>query len=254
MFASALKLSEKRMKKIDFSLILPCYNEGPTFEGNVELILKELKKLRTSWEIFFVEDKSEDDTKASVEEIVKKVKNCSAIYHRKNEGRGKSVKDGITASRGAICGFMDVDCEISPAYIPIFVSEAEKGYDVVVAQRFYESKLRFLNRVVASKLYSLIVKRFLNIPIRDTEAGFKFFNRLKILPVIAKTYDKGWFWDTEICAVSHVMELKIAQVPVLFIKRNDKKSTVKILGDSIDYMIKIIRFKKEFEKMKSRTN
>lgn len=240
------------MSKVEVSLILPCYNEGPTFENNVELILKELKKHRSSWEIIFVEDKSKDDTKSSVEKFVKKLKNCSAIYHRKNEGRGKSVKDGIAQSSGEICGFMDVDCEISPAYIPIFVSEIKKGHDVAVANRYYESGLKNLVRVVASKLYSLIVKQFLNIPIKDTEAGFKFFKRSAILPVVAKTHDKGWFWDTEICAVSYVAGLKIAQVPVLFIKRGDKKSSVKILNDSIDYLIKIIRFKKEFETMKRR--
>lgn len=240
--------------KIDLSIIIPCYNEGPTFDESVELILREVKKIKSSWEIIFVEDKSLDNTKTSIVKFTKKIKNCRAIYHRKNEGRGKSVKDGMIHSRGRICGFMDVDCEISPAYIPIFVSEIERGYDVVVAQRFYESGLKNLIRVAASKLYSLLVQQFLNLPIRDTEAGFKFFNRIRIMPVIAKTHDKGWFWDTEICAVSHILGLKIAQVPVLFVKRGDKKSTVKILNDSIDYLIKIIRFKKEFEKMKKRSN
>ena len=239
------------MSKVALSLILPCYNEGPTFEKSVGLILKELKKNKRSWEIIFVEDRSRDDTKAAVEKLTRNIKNSRAIYHRKNEGRGKSVRDGIALSRGTICAFMDVDCEISPAFIPLFVSEVEKGYDIVVAQRFYESGLKNLNRVAASRLYSFIVKIFLDLPIGDTEAGFKFFNRIKILPIIARTRDKGWFWDTEICAVSYVSGLKIAQVPVLFVKRNDKKSTVKILRDSFDYLVKIIIFKKEFEKMKS---
>lgn len=242
------------MSKVEISLILPCYNEGPTFEESVEAILRELKKIKSSWEIIFVEDKSLDNTKASIEKFTKKIKNSRAIYHRKNEGRGKSVKDGIIHSRGSICGFMDVDCEISPAFIPIFVGEVEKGYDAAFAERFYESGLKNLVRVAASKLYALLVQQFLNLPIRDTEAGFKFFNRISIMPVIAKTHDKGWFWDTEICAVSHILELKIAQVPVLFVKRSDKKSTVNILNDSIDYLIKIIKFKKEFKKMKKRFN
>lgn len=237
-----------------FSLILPCYNEGPTFEKSVEKIIRELKKIKVSWEVIFVEDKSQDNTKAKIEKIVLNHRGCRAIYHKKNEGRGKCVKDGIRASKGEICAYMDVDCEISPEYINIFVSEIKKGYDVVVAQRFYESSLKFISRVIASRLYSQIVKKFLNIPIKDTEAGFKFFNRSKILPVITKTHANGWFWDTEICAVSHIFGLKIAQVPVLFIKRGDKKSTVKIFSDSFNYIFKIISFKKEYEKMKSKVS
>lgn len=242
------------MPRVEVTLILPCYNEGPTFEKSVETIIAELRKLKLSWEVIFVDDKSQDATKASVEKIVNKVSNCKAVYHQKNEGRGKCVKDGIARSAGDICGFMDVDCEISPAFIPIFVSEIKKGNDVALANRFYEAGFQNLVRVAASKLYSMIVKLMLNIPLKDTEAGFKFFKRSSILPVVAKTHDKGWFWDTEICAVSYAMGLRIAQVPVLFIKRSDKKSTVKILEDSIDYLIKIIRFKKEFETMKRRLN
>lgn len=240
------------MQKIDFSLILPCYNEGITFEKSFDQILKELKRLKLRYEIIFVEDKSQDNTKSVIQKIMLKVKNSKAIFHKVNEGRGKSVRDGIAEARGAICGFMDVDCEISPAYIPIFVSEIEKGYDVVVAQRFYESGLKNLVRVIASKLYSLIVKWFLDIPVNDTEAGFKFFNKSRILPVITKTRDNGWFWDTEICAVSYISGLKIAQVPVLFVKRDDKKSTVHIFRDSLVYVVKIIEFKREFEKLKSK--
>ena len=67
------------MKKIDVSVILPCFNEGPTFEKSVEKILVQLKQLKKNWEIIFVEDKSIDDTKKSVESLVKKIKNSRAL-------------------------------------------------------------------------------------------------------------------------------------------------------------------------------
>lgn len=239
--------------KIEFSLVLPCYNEGPTFEDNVSRITGELKGLK-SWEIIFVEDKSDDDTKASITKLLKQIKNSRAIYHLKNEGRGKSVRDGILAAKGEVCGFIDVDCEISPTYIPIFIEEIKKGADMAIATRYYESKPHAIVRLISSKVYSMAVSALLKAPFADTEAGFKFFRRRSILPVLGKTYDNGWFWDTEICMMAHFAGLKIVQVPVLFIRREDKKSTVKLIPDSLRYFRMLLKFRIEHRTQLHRSN
>ncbi|MCR4324886.1 MAG: glycosyltransferase family 2 protein [Candidatus Curtissbacteria bacterium] len=234
------------MVKVDFSLILACYNEGPTFEESVQSIFLVLKLLKINWEIIFVEDKSVDETKRSIEKFVASDKNFKAIYHKKNQGRGKSVSDGIKAADGTICGFIDVDCEISPSYIPLFIEEIENGSDMAIATRYYEISSGSVMRVVASKSYCALVSKIISLPFKDTEAGYKFFNRKKILPVLSKTRDHGWFFDTEICARALVANLKITEIPVLFIKRPDKKSTVRLIPDSIEYMRKLVQFRQKF--------
>lgn len=238
------------MNKIEFSLILPCYNEGPTFEKSVAKIFSVLKNLNLNSEIIFVEDKSTDDTKKSVEQLVTNNKNVRAIYHQKNEGRGKSVNDGIKASHGEICGYIDVDCEVSPSYIPLFILEVQKGYGLVVGKRFYDVNYKSIIRAILSKGYSKMVKVLINTPLDDTECGYKFFNKQLILPVLNKVEDKRWFWDTEICARSYWQNLKVGQVPVLFKKNLKKKSTVKIVPDTIDYIRRLIKFRSEFKKYK----
>lgn len=229
------------MRKPDLSLILPCYNEGPTFVSSTEKIIKSLKGV--NWEIIFVEDKSDDDTRLKVESLVKNLGRTKAIYHSKNMGRGKSVADGIRASRANICGYVDVDCEISPSYINLFVKEIRSGSDLVVGKRYYEKGWKSMHRVIASLLYSSLVKWILKLPIDDTEAGYKFFNKSMINKIIKKVEDPGWFWDTEICARAYAAGLNISQVPVLFIRRPEKKSTVKIIPDSFAYIKMLIRFR-----------
>lgn len=237
-----------------FSLILACYNEGPTFEQSVWKIEKQLQKIKEPWEIIFVEDKSTDDTRAKVLELSKKIKNSKVILHSKNMGRGKAVSDGIKIASGAVCGYIDVDCEISPKYIPLFIKEVEKGNDLVVASRYYKKDLKSVSRVVASIVYSNLIKMILKLPINDTEAGYKFFKRPKILPILEKTRDRGWFWDTEICARSYLWSLKMKQMPVLFERRADKKSTVRLFSDSLDYLRKLWAFQKEYKKGKNGKN
>src|SRR3989344_2453534 len=85
------------MRKLAVTIILPCYNEGPTFEK-------------------------------SVEKLVSQIKNSRAIYHSKNQGRGKSVADGIKTAKGEICGFLDVDLEVSADYIPSSRQALVLGY------------------------------------------------------------------------------------------------------------------------------
>lgn len=228
------------------SIILSCYNEGMTFESSVHKIVGELKNIKLKWEIIFVEDKSSDSTKRSIEKMVAKINNAKAIYHSKNEGRGKSVADGIKAARGKICGYLDVDLEVSEKYIPLFIREIEKGCELVVGKRFYEGEsLKAIPRFLASKVYTFAVKILFNCPIEDTEAGYKFFNRAKILPILKKVKSKHWFWDTEICVIASLKNLKIEQIPVLFERKEDKKSTVKLMPDTIDYFKNLIRLKKE---------
>lgn len=238
------------MARIDFSLVLACYNEGPTFEKNISSIIKALKKITKTWEIIFVEDKSTDDTRKTLERISRRLKNSQTIFHTENLGRGKSVSDGILKSRGDICGYIDVDGEVSPEYIPIFIKEIEDGWDMAVGTRFYEKSAKSLSRVVSSKAYSFLVKTLLGLPFGDTESGYKFFRRKTILPTLRKTKDNHWFWDTEICALAHLDGLKISEIPVLFVRRFDKKSTVKVVGDSIYYLRKLIEFRSKMNKLK----
>ena len=232
------------MLKPYFSLVLALYNEGPTLEQSLKNIYKSLQKVK-KWEVILVEDGSSDDTLIRIQKLLPTLKNTKLIQHRENEGRGKTVSDGIKAAKGIYCGYLDVDLEVSSEYIPLFIRELEKGFDVVVGKRFYEKNLNAFSRVLSSKGYQLIVRSLLKLPIDDTEAGYKFFRREKILPIISKITEKGWFWDTEICARAYWIGLKISQVPVLFIRRTDKKSTVRLIPDSWDYLIKIYKFRSQ---------
>ena len=228
-------------KKIELSLILPCYNEAEHFLKSSQLILDVLRKNRIAFELIFVEDASQDSTKLLVIEFLKRRtdKKYRVLFHKKNTGRGKSVADGIQEASGAFVGFMDIDCEVNPNYIPEFLAQLKSGSDVVCAERHYQTTTGGLIRALASKLYQQLVKTVLTTSLPDTEAGFKFFNRKRILPVLSKVHDTGWFWDTEIMIRSELAGLKIAFIPVQFKRRIDKTSTVRLIPDTLNYFIKL---------------
>lgn len=203
---------------------------------------------RYRWEAICIDDESKDDTPRFLREFTQKKKNLKAIYHKKNIGRGGTVTEGMKKAKGRVVGYIDVDLEVSPVYIPEFIRAIDKGADVAIATRIYGKGLTGMFRWIASKVYVSIVRNYLSVGFKDTEAGYKFFNRKKFLPVLRKTRNKAWFFDTEIVTRSVWEGLKVVEIPVLFIRRTDKASTVRLFQDSIDYLIAVRRFRKQNER------
>lgn len=152
--------------------------------------------------------------------------------------------DGIMKARGSIVGFIDIDCEVSPVYIPEFVDMiVERKADVVIGKRIYRSSFSSFVREIISVGYRWIVSHILETQGIDTESGYKFFRKKKILPILSFTSNRHWFWDTEIVIWALKKHLKISEYPVLFLRRADKKSSVRIVHDTIDYLRQIVAFK-----------
>ncbi|HLD24795.1 MAG TPA: glycosyltransferase family 2 protein [Patescibacteria group bacterium] len=271
------------MKRIDVSLILACYNEAGLFAESVRRIKDVLDFSRFTYEIIFVDDHSRDGTKELIRDVIRgfasngaevgapwfshrqgpdrniihQVNDAKAmtvlrngappraIFHRVNQGRGGSVVDGIKAAKGSVVGYIDIDCEVSPVYIPHMVSLIlQKKADVVIGRRFYRTSPSSLIREVLSRGYQWLSDRMIGTGGLDTETGYKFFARKKIVPILSKTKHPGWFWDTEIMVYARRAGLKITEVPVLFLRRFDKHSSVNIFRDTIDYLVQLIRFRR----------
>ncbi len=233
-----------KQKSPDLSLILPCFNEAGLFSESVARIMETLDASRLSYEIIFVDDVSRDTTQALIREYCEKYPFMHAVYHKKNCGRGKTVMDGIQAARGTVAGFIDIDCEVSPVYIPSIVPIILKGQaDVVIGRRYYRTSPRAVVREVLSRGYQWLSHKMIGTNGMDTETGYKFFRRKKILPILSLTRQKGWFWDTEIMVYARRAGLTIMEVPVLFLRRFDKVSSVNIVRDTLDYMVQLVKFR-----------
>jgi hypothetical protein len=165
-------------------------------------------------------------------------------------GRGKAVSDGIVASKSQVTGFLDVDLEVGAEYISKALQLLE-SCDVVVGKRSFPLALNTVHRYLASKTYAFFSRVLLRLPVHDSEAGFKFFKRVKIEKVLPYVSNWGWFWDTEIIALADIFKLKIKELPVRYIRRTDKTSTVSTLRDSAVYFWNLLNFKIKYKFIKN---
>lgn len=239
----------------ELTLILPCYNEASHIRKSIARIVSVLDDSNLDYEIILIDDASMDNTKRYIKTIAKRYSRIKYFFHKKNVGRGGTVQEGILKAKGSVVGFIDVDIEVDPTYIPYFVELIKKNkYDIVLGSRHYPFNflpIKYFIRTVLSLGYPLLVKIMFNLPIRDTETGYKFFKKEKILPVLGDIEDKHWFWDTEIIVRSFLYALRIHEEPVLFLRNVYKKSTVRLIPDIIAYFKALWKLKLSLYKKSS---
>lgn len=233
------------MSDPQLSIVLACYNEEEILENSFRELRDTLLRFDRSVEIVLVDDLSRDRTRLLIDKLVAAHQDLDlrVILHDVNRGRGATVTDGFRAARGQIAGYLDIDLEVHCRYIPSLVQAIEAGADIATVRRIYAFQLRYIDRYFMSRGYSSLVRRLLGTRLHDTETGFKFFRRDRLMPIIDEIEDGRWFWDTEFMIRSERKGLRIAEIPGAYVRREDKTSTVSGLRDSIDYFVRLMRFR-----------
>lgn len=235
--------------KYDLSIVVACYNEEPYLQESIDEIESVMNRTKYSYQLIFIDDGSQDETRSIIEKICQNKDNYSYYFHPKNIGRGGTVKEGLMKSQSQYAGFLDIDLEVHARYIPSMIRVLEEGFDVATAHRYYDMtqvfQLKEIVRNFLSYVYRLIVKKYLKLNVCDSETGYKFFKKETMDAIIGQTKNNGWFWDTEVMALAQFSQKKIREIPCLFLRRKDKKSTVKIFKDVRQYLSAIKRFRQD---------
>jgi glycosyltransferase involved in cell wall biosynthesis len=229
----------------DLSVVIACYEEEGHLEDSVRQLVATLDATGRSYELIFLEDKSHDRTADVIRRLVHGHDNWRAVYHGENVGRGGTVTEGFLLARGNIVGFLDIDLEVHCRFLPSVLAAIDAGADGATAFRNYSVGLRptAIVRHILSRGYRWLFRWNFDVPFRDPETGFKFFRRGKIVPVVQRTRDVGWFWDSEIMILAHQAGLRVVEVPCRFERRADKKSTVRLVRDVWRYLVAIRAFR-----------
>ncbi len=234
---------------MDVSLVIACYNDGPHLEVSLSEIENTLNQTHYTYEFIIIDDCSPDGSAKIAQLCAEQRPHARCVLHERNQGRGATVCEGLKMAQGKYIGFLDIDLEVHCRYIPSMIWALEEGYDAATAYRVYEIQWNAdtFFRHVLSVTYRRLVKWMLDLSYKDTETGFKFFRRERVVPILEQCQSPGWFWDTEIMALCHAYGLQVKEIPALFLRRWDKKSTVRPVRDSLIYLRELYRFKKRFK-------
>jgi glycosyltransferase involved in cell wall biosynthesis len=237
------------------SLVVTTFRETGVLAGTLPRIAAALRALGRPCEIVFVDDGSGDGTAEWVEAQAPSLSDLSPrlLRHAKNRGRGAALRTGFASARGLYAGYLDLDLEVDASYIAPVLEALDRGADVATGARTYvrEGALPDL-RTVLSVGYRGVSRAVLHHRLKDTETGFKFFRRERLVPLLPHLVEPGWFFDTEVMVVSEMAGRRIAEVPVLFRRRTDKESTVRLPRDVVRYLASLRRFARRRPRLAAR--
>jgi len=223
-------------ERIDFSMVVACYNEATHIRASLPELVAVLDKTGLSYELIIIDDASADDTVRIVEQMIPDLGRVTFQAHAQNLGRGGTVAEGFRLATGDVVGYLDIDLEIGPWYLlPALEKLRSEAVSGVIAHRIY--KLDFHVTVLVRQWMSIVFRKLshatLKLQLTDVAGGFKFFKRERILPVLDLCQSTHWFWDAELVFWACRSGLKIEEIPVLFLRRPAKQSTVKMFSDTL---------------------
>tara|TARA_B100001758_G_C18364156_1_gene587497 strand:- start:192 stop:920 length:729 start_codon:yes stop_codon:yes gene_type:complete len=212
----------------DSLIIIPTYNE----KENIEKIIRKVFALEKEFHVLIVDDGSPDKTSEIVKKLQKEYAKILFLEERAEKlGLGTAYIFGFKWALKKNYKYifeMDADFSHDPNDLIRLYRASQNGEALAIGSR-YVNGVNIVNwpmsRLLMSFFASKYVKFITGMPINDSTAGFKCYNR-KILEAI--NLDKiqfiGYAFQIEMKFKAWKYGFDIVEVPVIFTDRKEGKS------------------------------
>ena len=209
---------------INYSVIVPAYNEGASIRVNLLKIKETLDTYEDSYEILAVDDGSSDNTKNEILSASSEDPRIRYAGYEKNRGKGGAIKHGVEQAKGDVIGFIDADLDIDPSHLIKYLQHMRQtDCDVVIGSKMHkDSKLDYPPmRKFVSWGYFVILKVLFGMNIKDTQTGIKLYKADLIKRIAPKLRVKGYAFDIEVLALCADEGAVIEQMPVAIVYQRE---------------------------------
>lgn len=158
----------------DFSIVIPLFNEAESLPELHDWIVRVMKTNDLSYEIWFINDGSTDNSWDVIEGLKEKDENVKAVKFQRNYGKSAGLHVGFQHAEGEIVVTMDADLQDSPEELPeLRRLILEEGYDLVSGWK----KKRFdpISKTIPTKLYNWATRKMSGIKLNDFNCGLKAY-------------------------------------------------------------------------------
>jgi dolichyl-phosphate beta-glucosyltransferase len=209
---------------LEFSLIIPSYNNAGELISELPGLIDYLKKKNLNPEVVIVDDGSQ-----SIEMISTfcQERGYLLLQHSVNEGKGAAVRTGMLGATGDIRIFTDADIPFQYAIFPEILERFRDAEVSVVAgdrrRSDYFSRTPWFRRI-GSNVFSMLVNIIMLRNLGDTQCGIKAFRATAVPAIFNEQKIKGFAADIEWLYRASVKGLTIRPVKAEF--RNAGQSSV----------------------------
>lgn len=120
-----------KAKRVEISLVIPVFNEAAILPELVSRLNTVCAGLGKSYEIIFVDDGSDDDSFAALQNLKQQDPNLRLLKFTRNFGQQAAVLAGFRLCRGEIVVQLDSDLQHPPEEIPKILEAFTEEVDLV---------------------------------------------------------------------------------------------------------------------------
>lgn len=234
---------------VDVSIIIPAYNEANRIARALKPTIEFLKQKNFTSEIIVVSDGSEDSTIRAAEACKDDYNYLTVIDYQQNRGKGYAIKTGMQAANGTYRLFMDADYAVPIEYLDIFLNKIKDGYDIVIGSREHKNsaiiKRQSFIRERLAKLFNVLQRIVLSLPIKDTQCGFKLFTASAAEKLFNTITLNCAYFDAELLYIAKLYNMKISESDIEWTHDNETRLPISFFR-TFDLVYKLfkIRFSK----------
>ena len=173
------------MKKL-VSIVTPTFNEESNIEKLCNDISIEMRNLNYDYEHIIIDNNSTDSTIDILRKIAVEDKKIKVILNSRNFGHLKSPVHGLLQSSGDAVILMSSDFQDPPEMIHKYISEWEKGFEVVLGQKD-TSEENFIKHFL-KKIFYKFIQLISEVPLVVNTTGAGIFDK-KIIQHIKEIND-----------------------------------------------------------------
>ena len=194
--------------RTQIAVVVPAFNEAeslPELVGRVEAAITGMGR---TWEIWIIDDGSDDGTFGVVEELAAARPQVHGLAFGRNFGKAAALAAGFEAASAEIVITMDADLQDDPAEIPAMVAMIETGGWDLVSGWKQDRKDGFIKNKT-SKIFNWFTSRTCGLSLHDFNCGLKAYRR-----EVTKSVKLYGEMHRYVPAVAHLDGFKVTEMPV----------------------------------------
>lgn len=158
----------------NLSIVIPLFNEAESLPELHQWIKKVMDSNGFSYEVWFINDGSTDNSWKIIEELQLLDQNVKGIKFRRNYGKSAALYVGFEKAEAEVIITMDADLQDSPEEIPALYKMIMKdGFDLVSGWK--EKRHDPITKTIPTKLFNWATRKMSGIELNDFNCGLKAY-------------------------------------------------------------------------------
>lgn len=207
---------------LKLSIVVPAYNEERRIGKMLDAYSSYFEDLRNrkvlDYELLIVINNTTDRTEEIVNEFIKLNKNIRCINLIPG-GKGYATIEGFREclkGNSELIGFVDADLATRPEDFYDLVRKIGKSQGAIASRYIPGAVIEprpTIQRLVAKRMFNMLVRAVLFLPYRDTQCGAKVFRREALKTTIPTLTMSQWAFDVELLYNLRKRGFAIREIP-----------------------------------------